>query len=89
MESAEKQKTTIADVEKEFAATKAQVARQLADIAAKITALEEQLVALDTERVQIAGALDEDLRDSYERLFKTKTARPSSRWSMRSATAAT
>jgi predicted nucleic acid-binding Zn-ribbon protein len=72
MESAEKQKAAVAEAEKELAATKAQVARQLADIAAKITALEEQLGALDTERAQIAGGLDEDLRDGYERLFKTK-----------------
>lgn len=72
MEDAEKQKGVIAAAEKELAATKTQVERQLADIAAKIVALEEQLGALDTERTEVAGKLDEDLRDSYERLFKTK-----------------
>jgi predicted nucleic acid-binding Zn-ribbon protein len=72
MEDAEKQKAVIAIAEKELSATKAQVERQLADIAAKIKAIEEQLGALDVERADLAGKLDEDLRDSYERLFKTK-----------------
>lgn len=73
MESAETAKATIVTTEKETAATKAQVERQLADIAAKTDALAGQLKDLETERATLAATVDEDLLDTFNRLFNNKT----------------
>jgi uncharacterized protein len=73
MESYETAKAAIATTEKETQATKAQVERQLADIAAKTEALAAQLKDLETERATLASSVDEDLLDTFNRLFVNKT----------------
>jgi predicted nucleic acid-binding Zn-ribbon protein len=73
MESAETAKATIAATEKETQAVKAQVERQLADITTKTNALAEQLKGLETERASLAADVDEDLLDTFNRLFTNKT----------------
>lgn len=72
MEVGEKQRITVAEAEKEFAATKAQAARQSADLAAKTEAIEQQLAELETDRAKLAAEVEEELLDTYTRLFQTK-----------------
>ena len=73
MESAETAKAIIATTDKETQATKSQVERQLADIAAKTQALASQLKELEAERARLAEAVEEDLLDTFNRLFNNKT----------------
>jgi predicted nucleic acid-binding Zn-ribbon protein len=73
MESAEKMKAAVAGADREAQAVKAQVERQLADIVAKTTAVEGQLKELETERAALATQVDEDLLDTFNRLFTNKT----------------
>ena len=73
MESAEQAKATIATTDKETQASKVQIERQLADIAAKTNALAAQLKDLETERATIAAGVDEDLLDTFNRLFVNKS----------------
>jgi len=73
MESAEQAKATIATTDKETQASKAQIERQLADIAAKTSALAAQLKDLEAERAKLAEGVDEDLLDTFNRLFVNKT----------------
>ena len=73
MESGEQAKATIATTDKETQASKAQIQRQLADIAAKTGALAAQLKDLETERAALAAGVDEDLLDTFNRLFVNKT----------------
>ena len=72
MDDAEKMKATVAATEQQTKATKAQVERQLADITAKIDAVATQLTELETERATLAVGLDEDLLDTFDRLFAGK-----------------
>ena len=72
MEDADKMKATVATTEQQTKATKAQVERQLADITAKIAAVAGQLTELETERASLAVGLDEDLLDTFDRLFAGK-----------------
>ena len=72
MDDAEKMKATVAATEQQTKATKAQVERQLADITAKINAVATQLTELETERATLAVGLDEDLLDTFDRLFAGK-----------------
>jgi predicted nucleic acid-binding Zn-ribbon protein len=72
MESAEKLKAAVSEAEKAAQATKAQVERQLADLTAKTQAVEGQVHDLESERQTLAGEIDEDLRDTYQRLFTSK-----------------
>jgi len=72
MESGDKAKGQIAETEKETQAVKAQVERQLANITAKIEAVSAQLRDLETERASLAQAVDEDLLDTFNRLFVNK-----------------
>ncbi|MEQ1852764.1 MAG: C4-type zinc ribbon domain-containing protein [Chthoniobacteraceae bacterium] len=74
MEAAEKQKPVIAAAEKDAAATKAQVQGQLADLDAKVKAIEGQMQELQAERAKLAADVEEDLLDTYQRLFDTKDA---------------
>jgi len=74
MEAAEKQKPVIAAAEKEAAATKAQVGRQFADLDAKVKSLEAQITEVQAERAKLAAEVEEDLLDTYQRLFETKDA---------------
>jgi predicted nucleic acid-binding Zn-ribbon protein len=74
MEAAEKQKPIIAAAEQEAAATKAQVQRQMADLDEKVKVIEAQMAELQAERAQLAAEVEEDLLDTYQRLFDTKDA---------------
>jgi uncharacterized protein len=72
MESAEKQKAIIGDAEKQFAAVKSQFDRQTSDIDQKMKAISGQLVEIEADRAKLVEAVDEDLRDTYERLIRSK-----------------
>ena len=74
MDAAEKQKPVIAAAEKEAAATKAQVQAQFADLDAKVKALDAQVLEVQGERARLAAEVEEDLLDTYQRLFETKDA---------------
>ena len=74
MEAAEMQKPVIAAAEKEAAATKAQVALQFADLEAKVKSIEAQVLEVQAERAKLAAEVEEDLLDTYQRLFETKDA---------------
>ena len=73
MEGIDKAKIQIVETEKETQATKTQVGRQLTDIAAKIEAVAAKLKELEAERATLAAAMDEDLLDTFDRLFVNKT----------------
>jgi predicted nucleic acid-binding Zn-ribbon protein len=72
MESGDKAKAEIAATDKETQAVKAQVERQVADIAAKIDTVAGQLKELEAERANLAGEVEEDLLDTFNRLFANK-----------------
>ena len=72
MEVGEKQRVAVSEAEKEYTATKAQVAKQTTDLATKTQAIEEQLAALETDRAKRAAEIEEELLDTYTRLFQTK-----------------
>jgi predicted nucleic acid-binding Zn-ribbon protein len=72
MDSADKQKAIIAEAEKNFATIKAQAERQTADLDHKITALGEQITAVEAERKTLAVDFDEELLDTYDRLIRMK-----------------
>jgi predicted nucleic acid-binding Zn-ribbon protein len=73
MESGDTAKATIATTEKETQATKVQVESQLADIVSKTDELTAQLKELEAERTALAAAVDEDLLETFNRLFTNKT----------------
>jgi predicted nucleic acid-binding Zn-ribbon protein len=72
MENAEKLKAVVAEAEKTAQATRAQVQRQLEDLDAKAKALQGQLEEIEKDRNAIAQDIDEDLIDTYQRLFTNK-----------------
>lgn len=72
MESAEAQKPLIAAAEKTAAETRAMVERQIADLDAKVKAIEAQAAEITAERAKLAAEVDEDLLDTYQRLFDKK-----------------
>ena len=74
MEAAEAQKPIIAAAEKEAADTRALVQRQIADIEAKVIAIEAQVAEIQADRDKLASAVDEELLDDYQRLFDRKDA---------------
>ena len=74
MEAAETQRPIIASAEKEAAATKTQVERQFADLDARVKAIEAQMQEVQAERTKLAAEVEEDLLDTYQRLFDTKDA---------------
>ena len=74
MEAAEAQKPIIAAAEKEAADTRALVQRQVADIEAKVIAIEAQVAEIQADRDKLASAVDEELLDDYQRLFERKDA---------------
>ncbi|MEO6785228.1 MAG: C4-type zinc ribbon domain-containing protein [Chthoniobacteraceae bacterium] len=74
MDAAEKQKPVIAAAEKEAVATKTQAERQFADLGAKVKSIEAQLQEIQAERTKLAADVEEDLLDTYQRLFETKDA---------------
>jgi uncharacterized protein len=73
MESAEKAKAAIAEAERQAKEVKALVDRQLADLAAKTTAVERHLHELEAERARLAEPVEEDLLDTFTRLFHNKS----------------
>jgi predicted nucleic acid-binding Zn-ribbon protein len=72
MEEAERVKGTVAEAEKQHAATKAHTDRQIAEIASKIQAIEAQLAELEAERAKLSEGIDEDLLYQYNKLFANK-----------------
>ena len=72
MDEAEKVRVMVSETERLAKAMKVQVERQVADIAAKSDALGTQLKALETERAGLTVGLDEDLLDTFDRLFTGK-----------------
>lgn len=72
MEAAERAKLTVGDAERENTVVKGQVARSLADLDDKIVTIRQQLETLEKEREGLATQADEDLLDTYNRLFASK-----------------
>ena len=72
MDSGEKMKAAIADAEKENATVKTQVQQGLANLEAKTIAIQEQLQQIEADRTKLATAVEEDLLDTYDRLFSSK-----------------
>lgn len=72
MEEAEQLKPQIAEADKAAQAAKAMVEQQLTDLAAKGKTLEGQIKDLEAERARLAEAVEEDLLDTYQRMFATK-----------------
>jgi len=72
MESTETLKPQIAEADEALKATKTLVARQINDLEGKTAAIGEQIKKLEAERAELATAVDEDLLDSYERLFASR-----------------
>ena len=58
--------------EKKAAAVKESIGRQTNDLEAKSTTLQSRLEELTKERAEIAGRIEEDLLNRFERLFKSK-----------------
>jgi predicted nucleic acid-binding Zn-ribbon protein len=73
MESGEVTRKTIAETEKEAQAVKALVERQQTELTNKIATVEAQLHTLEAERATFAGSVDEELLDTFDRLFANKT----------------
>lgn len=72
MELLESLKPEVAAAEQRAAAAAALVERQLTDLTAKEKNLDLQLQELDSSRDAFVSGMDEDLLDSYKRLFATK-----------------
>ncbi len=72
MDQADKLKVEVAEAEKQAAAARESVARQVADLDSKAKALEARMRELTAERAEIATRVDEDLLDRFGRLFKSK-----------------
>ncbi len=72
MDAVDKMKATVAEAEQQAKTVKGQVERQLADIGAKIDAVGAQLTQLESERAGLAVGTDEDLLDTFDRLFANK-----------------
>jgi predicted nucleic acid-binding Zn-ribbon protein len=65
-------KVDLAEEEKKAGVVRESIARQTKDLEAKSATLQAQLEELSTERAEIAGKIDEDLLNRFERLFKSK-----------------
>lgn len=72
MEKAELVKVTVGEAERENVAAREIVARQLADLEAKTAAIQDQLNELEAGRAALAANIEEDLLDTYDRLFANK-----------------
>jgi uncharacterized protein len=72
MVQADKIKGDLAEEEKKAAGVKESIARQTADLDEKSKALESRLEQLTRERADLAGKIDEDLLELFERLFMSK-----------------
>jgi len=72
MEAAEELKPRVAEAVQAAQATKALVERQILDLEGKLKAIEEQIKGVENDRDHLAGAVEEDLLETYQRLFRTK-----------------
>ena len=72
MEQADQLKAQIVVEEKQTAAAKEAIAKQAVNLEAKQTTLEGRLEELKKEREELAGKVDEDLLDRFNRLFTSK-----------------
>jgi predicted nucleic acid-binding Zn-ribbon protein len=72
MEQGDVFKAQIAAEEKQTAAAKESIAKQIANLDAKQAALGERLEELKKEREELAARVDEDLLDRFNRLFASK-----------------
>jgi predicted nucleic acid-binding Zn-ribbon protein len=72
MMQADKVKAELVEEEKKAGATKESISRQLVDLDEKSKTLESRLQELTNERAELAGKIDEDLLDRFERLFESK-----------------
>jgi predicted nucleic acid-binding Zn-ribbon protein len=72
MEQADKLKTELVAEEKKAATARESISRQMADLQAKSKTLESRLADLAKERGELAGKIDEDLLNRFERLFASK-----------------
>lgn len=72
MVQADKLKAEFDVEEKKAAATKESVSRQMADLESKSTTLDSRLQELTKERSDLAGKIDEDLLNRFDRLFESK-----------------
>jgi predicted nucleic acid-binding Zn-ribbon protein len=72
MDQGDKLKVEVTAEEKKTTATKDSIARQMKDLDEKAKALETRLQELEKERKELAEKMDEDLLNSFERLFASK-----------------
>ena len=72
MEQAEAAGKQVVIAQKEAADAKKLVDGQIADLAAREMNLKKELAQIETDRGQLASAVDEGTRSRYERLFKNK-----------------
>jgi predicted nucleic acid-binding Zn-ribbon protein len=72
MDQADKLKSEVAAEEKKATATKESISRQLKDLDEKAKTLATRLEELKKERGTVAGSIDEDLLDRFDRLFASK-----------------
>jgi uncharacterized protein len=72
MIEADKLRGELEAADKSARTTKESIARQLADLETKSKALGAQQQELETERETLAGQIDPDLLDQFERLFNSK-----------------
>jgi predicted nucleic acid-binding Zn-ribbon protein len=72
MEQADQLKLQIAAEEKQTATSKEAIARQVTNLEAKEVALNKRLEELKKEREELAGKVEEDLLDRFNRLFTSK-----------------
>jgi predicted nucleic acid-binding Zn-ribbon protein len=72
MEAMELAKPLLAEAERSAEAAKGQVARQIADLEAKVVTIGEHLKTVEAERAKLTEGIDEDVLDQYNRLFISK-----------------
>jgi uncharacterized protein len=72
MDQADKLKSEAAAEEKRAAGAKESITRQLKDLEEKSTTLAARLEELKKELTELAGTIDEDLLDRFDRLFASK-----------------
>jgi predicted nucleic acid-binding Zn-ribbon protein len=72
MDQAEKLKVEVAAEEKKASVSRDSIGRQMADLEQKGKTLEGRLNELTAERSELAGKVEEDLLERFERLFGSK-----------------
>lgn len=72
MEQADQLKTQVSAEEKQTAAAKELIGKQVANLDAKETTLQTRLEELKKEREELAAKVDEDLLERFNRLFASK-----------------